>query len=75
MEWEVRDLKTSPHSATECDRFELCENCGSKTPHEVYIEIRTESSKQENAEYSREPYRISRCMDCGTESAIRMNNA
>ena len=75
MGWELRDQERSTHSATEHDTFELCENCGSEMPHEVHIEIRTESSKRENAEFSREPYRISTCVACRTESAIRMNNA
>jgi hypothetical protein len=41
----------------------------------VRVEIRTESSKNENAEFSREPYRISVCAECGEETTMRMNNA
>ncbi|EJN58625.1 hypothetical protein HSB1_31030 [Halogranum salarium B-1] len=39
------------------------------------MELRTESSKPENAEFSREPYRVSTCMECQTETTQRMNNA
>ena len=57
------------------DQVEDCENCKRETQHAVSVEIRTESGKQENAEFSREPYRVTKCMACGTESAQRMNNA
>jgi hypothetical protein len=55
--------------------LEPCAHCGHETPHEVRIEIRTESTKRQNAEFSREPYRVATCVACGDESAIRMNNA
>lgn len=54
---------------------ETCARCGRETPHEVCIQLRTESRKQENAEFSREPYRVSTCRVCGTEESVRMNNA
>ena len=54
---------------------ELCEECGRETPHDVNIRLLTESKKEQNAEFSREPYRVSTCRVCGTESALRMNNA
>ncbi|WP_433625196.1 hypothetical protein [Halomicrococcus sp. NG-SE-24] len=54
---------------------ELCDNCGRETAHQVSVEIRTESQKQENAEFSREPYRVSECESCGEETIQRMNNA
>ena len=54
---------------------EACTDCGGETLHDVRVEIRTESEKRENAEFSREPYRVSVCHDCGTETATRMNNA
>jgi predicted RNA-binding Zn-ribbon protein involved in translation (DUF1610 family) len=57
------------------DIREPCPDCGAETPHEVRVEIRTESSKTENAEFSREPYRVSTCVSCGHESIQRMNNA
>jgi hypothetical protein len=41
----------------------------------VHVEIRTESRKKENAEFSREPYRVSTCVRCDSESVQRMNNA
>lgn len=65
----------STHSAAGNDMLEPCERCGRETPHQVRIEIRTESRKPENAQFSREPYRVSTCVACGTESVIRMNNA
>jgi hypothetical protein len=54
---------------------EACEECGRETLHQVQVELRTESSKPENAEYSREPYRVSTCLECETTSARRMNDA
>lgn len=54
---------------------ETCERCQRETPHTVCIEIRTESRKHENAQYSREPYRVATCQHCGGESTVRMNNA
>ncbi|QZX99773.1 hypothetical protein [Halobaculum rubrum] len=54
---------------------ERCVTCGGKTTHGVRVEIRTESQKEENAEFSREPYRITTCNECGVETATRMNNA
>ncbi|WP_224448905.1 hypothetical protein [Haloprofundus salilacus] len=54
---------------------ETCDRCGRETTHNVRVEIRTESQKRENAEFSREPYRISVCGVCGTEKTQRMNNA
>jgi len=74
MSWEVRDSGTARRPTAD-DDLESCENCDHETPHEVHIEIRTESAKRENARYSREPYRVATCLRCGAESAIRMNNA
>ncbi|WP_435175712.1 hypothetical protein [Halorussus sp. AFM4] len=54
---------------------EDCERCGHRTPHDVSLEMRTESEQKENAEFSREPYRVSECQYCGTEITRRMNNA
>ncbi|MFO7926815.1 MAG: hypothetical protein ACQET5_04240 [Halobacteriota archaeon] len=54
---------------------EPCETCERETPHDVSIELRTESQRTENAEYSREPYRVSVCRLCSAERSIRMNNA
>lgn len=54
---------------------EQCDTCGQATPHEVTIDILTESSSEENAEFSREPYRISECERCGDTTKTRMNNA
>lgn len=54
---------------------EHCEGCGEETPHDVRIEIQTESSKTENTEFSREPYRVTECERCGETTNKRMNNA
>ena len=52
---------------------ESCERCGTDTPHEVSIEIRTEGSG-ENSAFSREPYRVATCATCGHSDATRMND-
>jgi ribosomal protein L37E len=57
------------------DQTEHCEACGRDTQHSVSVEIRTESGKAENAEFSREPYRVTTCVACGSERSQRMNNA
>ena len=54
---------------------ERCKNCMKYTQHTVNIEIRTESKTGVNAEYSREPYRVTECTECETEDAERMNHA
>jgi len=57
------------------DMSEACADCGRDTPHAVSVKIQTESSKRENAEFSREPYRVSECQVCGATTSTRMNNA
>ncbi|SEP25307.1 hypothetical protein SAMN04487948_12718 [Halogranum amylolyticum] len=54
---------------------EACSECARETLHKVRVELRKESSKPNNAEYSREPYRVATCMECQTETTLRMNNA
>ena len=54
---------------------EECDDCDRRTPHKVSVEMRTESDKPENAEFSREPYRVTECQICGAASEVRMNNA
>jgi len=54
---------------------EQCDGCGMETLHQVSVQIRTESSDSENAHYSREPYRVKECQQCGDRSSQRMNNA
>ncbi|ARS91360.1 hypothetical protein [Natrarchaeobaculum aegyptiacum] len=65
--------------ATTDDSFngltEYCEDCDLETLHEVSVQIRTESTKEENAQFSREPYRVCECQRCGNRSSQRMNNA
>lgn len=65
--WGVRDSKGSVPAEADKDNFELCESREKGT--------QTESTKRENAECSREPYRVATRMACGKEWAIRMNNA
>jgi len=55
--------------------LERCDRCDGETPHDVRLEIRTESARSENAAFSREPYRVTSCRRCGSESSIRMNDA
>jgi hypothetical protein len=57
------------------DVTEECDECGQSTPHDVTVEILTESRKRQNAEFSREPYRVSECQVCETTTKVRMNNA
>ncbi len=54
---------------------ERCPSCERETDHEVSLELRTESTKAENVRYSREPYRITRCLRCDERRSQRMNNA
>lgn len=54
---------------------EQCENCEEATIHDVSLELRVESDEEENSEFSREPYRVATCADCGKESVTRMNDA
>jgi ribosomal protein L37AE/L43A len=66
-------MATTERSVT--DRTEDCADCGRETPHRVTVQILTESAKQQNAEFSREPYRVSTCRVCGATTETRMNNA
>ncbi len=66
-------MATTPNTIP--DVTEECGACGTSTPHTVSIEILTESPNPENAEFSREPYRVSKCNICGETEKTRMNNA
>ncbi|MFC7046863.1 hypothetical protein ACFQH6_16940 [Halobacteriaceae archaeon GCM10025711] len=57
------------------ETFEMCDSCGRDTRHQVSVELRTESTKAKNARFSREPYRITQCQECGSSRSQRMNNA
>ncbi|WP_144901237.1 DUF7835 family putative zinc beta-ribbon protein [Halobellus captivus] len=65
----------SKSQSTLTELSEYCEACGSRTPHEVAIELKTESKKRTNREFSREPYRVTKCRICGDERTQRMNDA
>ncbi|WP_267640678.1 DUF7835 family putative zinc beta-ribbon protein [Haloarchaeobius amylolyticus] len=56
-------------------RNEHCDNCGTDTLHSVSVQLVTESTKQENSQFSREPYRVTECQRCGERASQRMNNA
>ncbi|UHH24708.1 DUF7835 family putative zinc beta-ribbon protein [Halobacterium noricense] len=60
----------APHSA---GRTESCENCRGKTPHSVTIDLRVESTPEADAAFARQPYRVSACRECGTESVRAMD--
>lgn len=55
--------------------LERCGECGEETEHGVSIDLVTESDKDRNVEYSREPYRVTECTVCGTRESRRMNDA
>ncbi|MEF8881909.1 MAG: hypothetical protein V5A34_05210 [Halapricum sp.] len=57
------------------ERPEHCQHCERETTHIVSLELVTESDSPDNAEFSREPYRVSKCLVCGEKTADRMNNA
>jgi hypothetical protein len=65
----------SKSQSTLTELSEFCEVCGSRTPHEVSIELKTESKKETNRAFSREPYRVTKCRACGDERTQRMNDA
>ena len=54
---------------------EPCDVCETDTLHEVSIQLITESGNGDNAQYSREPYRVRECSRCGNRDSKRMNNA
>jgi hypothetical protein len=64
--------------ATTRDSFdgltEYCDACDMETLHQVSVQMRTESGKKENAQFSREPYRVTECQQCGNRKSQRMND-
>jgi len=56
------------------ERSEYCPACDRETAHAVSLQIITESDEVDNAEFSREPYRVTECQACGEMEAVRMNN-
>lgn len=54
---------------------ERCEVCDEDTDHAVWVELVWESTDGPRAIYSKEPYRYTRCEQCGAEARQRMNNA
>jgi hypothetical protein len=56
-------------------RTEHCDSCDTSTIHQVSVQLVTESTKKENSQFSREPYRVTECQQCGSRESMRMNNA
>lgn len=54
-------------------RVERCENCDQETLHEVYVHVFIESAEEDSAGHSRQPYRVTVCTSCGTETLRRTN--
>ncbi|AWB26610.1 DUF7835 family putative zinc beta-ribbon protein [Halococcoides cellulosivorans] len=54
---------------------EHCPSCADRTSHVVSVEIVTENDESSNAAFSREPYRVTQCERCGTQTKTRMNDA
>lgn len=52
---------------------EYCPECDIETYHRVALEVR-ESGDRKNAEFSREPYRVAECWECGYEESQDMSN-
>jgi ribosomal protein L40E len=61
--------------STVTELTEQCAECGARTLHAVSIELKTESTKETNRAFSREPYRVTECRACGDTRSQRMNNA
>lgn len=66
-------MSKSQSSLTELTEY--CAECDTRTPHEVSLELKTESKKRTNREFSREPYRVTQCHVCGDTRSQRMNDA
>lgn len=56
------------------ENVEHCDSCGHDTPHEVTIQLVSHSDRGSNAQFAREPHRVTRCRDCGTERTVRVNH-
>ncbi|MFC4449808.1 hypothetical protein [Halorussus aquaticus] len=57
--------------AASTETAEDCEECGRETVHAVTVELRAENP---DSTFSREPYRVSECTVCETETTTRMND-
>ena len=53
-------------------RTELCGACDAETRHRIAIEHLTMSKRAHNREFSRQPFRVSRCLDCGEVTRERL---
>lgn len=74
-EKENANAARSESEGQQADRTEECSTCAAETPHRVTIEIRTENEQAKHSSFSREPYRVSICVECGEETVRRMNDA
>ncbi|WP_227378333.1 DUF7835 family putative zinc beta-ribbon protein [Haladaptatus halobius] len=52
---------------------EECATCEGETTHKISIEI-IEEGENDGVGFSREPYRIAECLECGTGTSQRMND-
>ena len=68
------DSRMAAKNESITEMTEECDQCGRATRHQVTVQLLTESHRRENAEFSREPYRVTECQVCGTTTALRMNN-
>lgn len=63
------DPSTDPSTATE-----YCESCQCETRHSVSLIIVEEGSDDSDVRFSREPYRVTVCEQCGLETKMRLND-
>lgn len=57
--------------------MEECPSCGRETDHEVGVELRREAPEgveERRRDYSKEPYRVAECQECGNREVERMND-
>lgn len=50
---------------------EPCDRCDRETVHEVFVHVFVESADAANPAFSRQPYRVSVCTECGAETLSR----
>lgn len=60
-------------STTEVDEF--CSACRTRTAHVASIDFLVENVDLENPNNSRQPYRVTECLECGAETRQRATNA
>lgn len=58
-------MSVDPADCSINEVVEYCERCGRDTVHGVRISVAEMGSNGDNAKFSREPQRLSQCVDCG----------